>query len=53
LAAIHAFFQYVAINEPACALQCQRVLAIPSKRLRARARGVSDRGRDCRPCRGS
>jgi site-specific recombinase XerD len=32
LAAIHAFFQYVAINEPACALQCQRVLAIPSKR---------------------
>jgi len=32
LAAIHAFFQYVAISEPACALQCQRVLAIPSKR---------------------
>jgi integrase/recombinase XerD len=32
LAAIHAFFQYVAINEPALALQCQRVLAIPSKR---------------------
>lgn len=32
LAAIHAFFQYVAISEPAFALQCQRVLAIPSKR---------------------
>src|SRR5260370_13616056 len=32
LAAIHAFFQYVAISEPALALQCQRVLAIPSKR---------------------
>jgi len=32
LAAIHAFFQYVAISEPAYALQCQRVLAIPSKR---------------------
>jgi hypothetical protein len=32
LAAIHAFFQYVAICEPALALQCQRVLAIPAKR---------------------
>jgi integrase/recombinase XerD len=32
LAAIHAFFQYVAISEPALALHCQRVLAIPSKR---------------------
>src|SRR5712692_8442255 len=31
LAAIHAFFQYVAISEPALALR-QRVLAIPSKR---------------------
>ncbi len=32
LAAIHAFFQYVSISEPALALHCQRVLAIPSKR---------------------
>ena len=32
LAAIHAFFRYVALTEPAHALQCQRVLAIPSKR---------------------
>src|SRR5579864_8968475 len=32
LAAIHGFFQYIAISEPALALQCQRVLAIPSKR---------------------
>jgi integrase len=32
LAALHAFFQYVALNEPALALHCQRVLAIPSKR---------------------
>src|ERR1017187_7244536 len=32
LSAIHAFFQYVAISEPALALQCQRVLAIPWKR---------------------
>lgn len=33
LAAIHAFFRYVAITEPAHALHCQRVLAIPSKRF--------------------
>src|SRR5437879_13397948 len=32
LSAIHAFFQYVAISEPALALHGQRVLAIPSKR---------------------
>ena len=29
---LHAFFQYVAISEPALALQCQRVLAITWKR---------------------
>lgn len=32
LAALHSFFQYVSISEPAFALHCQRVLAIPSKR---------------------
>ncbi|MEO7649383.1 MAG: tyrosine-type recombinase/integrase [Bryobacteraceae bacterium] len=32
LAALHAFFQYVSISEPALALHCQRVLAIPWKR---------------------
>ncbi len=32
LAAIHSFFRYVALGEPAHALHCQRVLAIPSKR---------------------
>ena len=32
LAALHAFFQYAAVSEPALALHCQRVLAIPSKR---------------------
>jgi integrase/recombinase XerD len=32
LAALHAFFRYVALSEPAYALHCQRVLAIPSKR---------------------
>jgi site-specific recombinase XerD len=32
LAALHSFFSYVALREPAYAHQCQRVLAIPSKR---------------------
>ena len=32
LAAVHAFFRFVAISEPALALQCQRILAIPAKR---------------------
>jgi site-specific recombinase XerD len=32
LSALHAFFRYVAISEPALALHCQRVLAIPAKR---------------------
>ena len=32
LAALRAFFRYVAVNEPAHALQCQRILAMPSKR---------------------
>ena len=32
LAAIRSFFRFVAMNEPAYALHCQRILAIPSKR---------------------
>jgi integrase/recombinase XerD len=32
LGAIHSFFQYVALEEPAHALHCQRVLAVPNKR---------------------
>jgi integrase/recombinase XerD len=32
LSALHAFFRYVSLCEPAFALQCQRVLAIPAKR---------------------
>jgi site-specific recombinase XerD len=32
LGAIHSFFQYVALEEPALALHCQRILAIPNKR---------------------
>ena len=32
LSAIHSFFRYVALTEPAHALLCQRVLALPSKR---------------------
>ncbi|MBI5490979.1 MAG: site-specific integrase [Deltaproteobacteria bacterium] len=37
LAALHSFFRWVALNEPAHALLCQRVLAIPSQRS---ARGI-------------
>jgi integrase/recombinase XerD len=33
LAALHAFFRYVALAEPALSLQCQRILAIPPKRF--------------------
>jgi integrase/recombinase XerD len=32
LAAVHAFVLFVAVREPALFLQCQRILAIPSKR---------------------
>ena len=32
LSALLAFFRYVSFNEPAYAMHCQRVLAIPSKR---------------------
>lgn len=32
LAAIRSFFRFVAMNEPALLLHCQRILAIPSKR---------------------
>jgi hypothetical protein len=31
LAELHAFFRYVALNEPAHALRCQRALAIPTR----------------------
>ncbi len=32
LSALQAFFRYVAFSDPALALHCQRVLAIPAKR---------------------
>jgi site-specific recombinase XerD len=32
LAALHAFFRYVAVSEPGLSLHCQRILAMPSKR---------------------
>jgi len=32
LAALRAFFRFVAYAEPACSLQCQRILTIPTKR---------------------
>jgi integrase/recombinase XerD len=36
LSALHAFFRYVAFEEPAYALHCQRILAIPAKRYERR-----------------
>lgn len=33
LSALHGFFRYVALAEPALSLQCQRILAIPAKRF--------------------
>jgi len=36
LAALHSFFRYVALREPFYAHQCQRVLAMPSKRYAKR-----------------
>lgn len=36
LSALHAFFRYVALEEPPYALHCQRVLAIPAKRYERR-----------------
>jgi integrase/recombinase XerD len=43
LAAIHSFFRYVALTEPAHALLCQRVLAMPSKRAERRPIAFLDR----------
>lgn len=36
LAALHSFFQYVALEEPAHALLCQQILAMPAKRHESR-----------------
>lgn len=36
LSALHAFFRYVALAEPALSLHCQRILAIPAKRFEQR-----------------
>lgn len=36
LSALHAFFRYVALEDPVYALHCQRVLAIPHKRHKRR-----------------
>jgi site-specific recombinase XerD len=43
LSAIHSFFRYVALREPSCALICQRVLAMPSKRYDHKAIEFLDR----------
>ncbi len=43
LGAIHSFFRYVALEEPALALHCQRILAIPNKRHERRPIEFLDR----------
>jgi len=43
LAAIRSFFRFVAMNEPALLLHCQRILAIPSKRHVKRTVAFLDR----------
>lgn len=43
LAAIHSFFRFVALEEPAHSGLCQRVLAIPSKRTRRKLVTALDR----------
>jgi integrase/recombinase XerD len=43
LAAIRSFFRFVAMNEPAYLLHCQRILAMPSKRYVRRNVSFLDR----------
>ena len=43
LAAIHSFFRYVELAEPAHALLCQQVLAMPSKRYQRKPIAFLDR----------
>ena len=43
LAAIHSLFRYVALAEPAHALLCQQVLAMPSKRYQRKPIAFLDR----------
>jgi len=44
LGAIHSFFQYVALEEPAHALHSQRILAVPNKRHERRPIEFLNRG---------
>jgi integrase/recombinase XerD len=44
LGAIHSFFRYVALEEPAYALHCQRILAVPNKRYVRRPIDFLNRG---------
>lgn len=43
LAAIRSFFRFVAMNDPALMLQCQQILALPSKRYVRRTVDFLDR----------
>lgn len=57
LAALHAFFHFVSYEAPHCLLQCQQVLAIPTKRyakctvefLNEQETGASNATRRCVP----
>lgn len=49
LAAVRAFFRFVAYTEPACSLQSQQVLAIPNKRHERRQVRIPYRRGDHRP----
>jgi len=42
LAAVRSFFRYVAMNEPAHLLHCQRILAIPNKKYERKPVGFLD-----------
>ena len=48
LSALHAFFRYVSLAEPAFSLQCQRILVDSCEALRERTGGVPHRGRSNR-----
>jgi integrase/recombinase XerD len=43
LAAIRSFFRFVAMNEPACMLHCEKILAMPGKRYVRRTVAFLDR----------
>src|ERR1041385_3446145 len=53
LAALHAFFRYVQVEEPGRIAQCQRILAIPFRRHSPPCRELPDEGGFVRSVEGS